>query len=142
MSDSARPHDVGLDCAAAGKAGVSCCRQSETAATDLNAAVRRYRASRVVSGALADTRRAMFGDFSDRPDDFLQANLAVINARQCFAGLPARIRERFGNDPVALLTFLADGANRAEAVALGLINEPAPPAPMAGMEPAGPESAV
>ena len=109
-------------CAAAGDAGKSRTRQSEAALTDINAAVRKYRKTGALTGCLQNTRKAMFGDFSESPNDFLEANIAVVNARCAFAGLPARVRERFGNDPVALLSFLADSANTEEAIKLGLVD--------------------
>ena len=45
--------------------------------------------------------------------------------------LPSRVRRRFDNDPAELMEFLADEANREEAVMLGLIEkeEPVQPAP-------------
>lgn len=122
------------DCAAAGDAGKSRCRQSESEATDLNVAVRRYRKSGVLTGCMASTRKAIFGDFSMAPDDFLSAQVRIANANQAFLGLPARVRERFENDPVKLLMFLADSANIDEAVKLGLA---VAPEPKAGTKPVG-----
>jgi len=111
-----------LDCAAAGQAGVSRTRASETPNCDLNAAMRRLRKTGGFTGCLADTRKTMFGDFSEAPESFMHAQVQIANARCAFAGLPARVRDRFKNDPVHLLTFLADGANQKEAIELGLID--------------------
>ncbi|NLZ52937.1 MAG: hypothetical protein GX892_07295 [Thermoanaerobacteraceae bacterium] len=74
--------------------------------------------------------RPQFGDFSAE-FDFRDAQDAVISAREAFASLPSRVRRRFNNDPSELLEFLADEANREEAVMLGLIEkeEPVQPAP-------------
>lgn len=110
---------VVLDCAAMPD-GVSCCRQSETANTDLHAAVKRYRKTGVCTGALTPCDGARFGDFSTAPADYLSAQVLLRNADSAFAGLSARVRDRFQNDPVQLLTFLADAANFNEAVSLGL----------------------
>lgn len=111
---------VVLDCSAAGDDGVSRCRQSETAATDLHAAVARYRMTGVVTGALTPCNGAVFGDFSTSPTDYLDAQVKIRNADKAFDSLPALVRDRFENDPVKLLTFLADSANYDEAVSLGL----------------------
>lgn len=111
---------VVLDCSAAGDDGVSRCRQSETAATDLHAAVKRYRRTGALTGAMTPCNGAVFGDFSTAPADYLSAQVLLRNADSAFAGLSARVRDRFQNDPVKLLTFLADSANLDEAVSLGL----------------------
>lgn len=51
-------------------------------------------------------------------------------ARASFAALPAKVRSRFQNNPVALIEFLQDRSNYDEAVKLGLIEKKeAPPAP-------------
>lgn len=79
-----------------------------------------------------------FGDFSETPD-YQSALNYVIAAQERFSELPARVRERFGNNAGILLAFLADPANRDEAVQLGLVNAPPVPAPLdpgAPVEPA------
>lgn len=76
-------------------------------------------------------RVPQFGDFSEFPD-YQSAMNSVIQAQEAFSQLPAKMRERFGNDPAKLLSFLADPANRSEAESLGLVNPPvAPEAPVA-----------
>jgi len=40
------------------------------------------------------------------------------------ASLPSKIRDRFGNDPSQLLSFLADSSNKDEAISLGLVSAP------------------
>lgn len=63
-----------------------------------------------------------YGDFSG-VYDFQSALNAVIEARHGFMQLPAKLRERFGNDPARLIAFLDDESNREEATRLGLIPE-------------------
>lgn len=63
--------------------------------------------------------KAAYGDFSG-VTDFHSAMNAMVAARENFDRLPARTREYFGNDPSGLVEFLADPANDAEAVRLGL----------------------
>lgn len=75
---------------------------------------------------------ASYGDVSDVPD-YMEALNIVIQAQHDFADLPAKLRERFNHDPGQLLAFLADTANRDEAIKLGLVN--APPAPTSASAP-------
>lgn len=49
--------------------------------------------------------------------------IQVQQAQGSFAGLPARVRKRFSNNPENLLTFLEDPKNVREAVKLGIIEE-------------------
>jgi phage internal scaffolding protein len=64
-----------------------------------------------------------YGDFSGI-FDFQSAQNAVIEAKQQFMTLPAKLRTRFDNDPQKLLQFLGNTDNRAEAEFLGLIDKP------------------
>jgi phage internal scaffolding protein len=61
-----------------------------------------------------------FGDFSGITD-YQTALNAVLDAQDAFDSLPARVRERFANDPAAFVDFCLDAANRDEMKALGLI---------------------
>lgn len=56
--------------------------------------------------------------------DFQTAMNAVRTAEGLFTQLPARVKNRFANDPQKLLEFLADPENREEAEFLGLIDKP------------------
>lgn len=90
----------------------------------------------------ADPRVPMFGDFSD-VGDYRSALHAVMDASDRFMELPAKLRQRFNNDPQELMEFVADDGNVDEAIRLGLIKPkpvqplspevtpPAPPAPKA-----------
>ena len=62
-----------------------------------------------------------FGDFSGITD-YQTALNAVLDAQESFDALPARIRERFANDPAAFVDFCLDEANKEEMKALGLIS--------------------
>ena len=61
-----------------------------------------------------------FGDFSGI-SDYQTALNAVISAQDSFDQLPARLRERFANDPAAFVDFCLDESNRDEMKALGLL---------------------
>lgn len=78
-------------------------------------------------------KQPKFGDFTEIPADsaeaFTKALETVQSAEQSFSELPAKLRDRFNNNPAELLTFLADVNNRAEAVRLGLIEDKKPVSP-------------
>lgn len=80
--------------------------------------------------------QALFGDFSDGGTLFDVQN-RLIEARESFDALPALVRKRFDNDPVALLDFLADSGNRKEAEELGLIAPAGTPPAAPVVAPAG-----
>lgn len=68
-----------------------------------------------------------YGDFSNLGSYHDSFNL-VIGAQEAFEALPARVRERFRNDPGECVRFCMDPRNRVEAQELGLIN-PDPSSP-------------
>lgn len=114
-------------------------KQSFKDECDINNIIRRF----VQRGALSESdinkREAMYADVSD-VDDLLTATLVVEAAQAGFMTLPAKVRERFKNEPGELLAFLGDPKNKDEAVSLGLVGGPAPvkapEAPTPGTEPA------
>lgn len=98
--------------------------QSQKDDCDVNKILARYKET----GYLVDplhpgTRQPIFGDFSDVPD--YQTCLDVIReADSAFLQLPAKVRDRFANNPQEIFDFLKDEKNRAEAIELGLIEAP------------------
>lgn len=72
--------------------------------------------------------------------DFQTHMNAVARTKEYFDSLPATTRARFANDPMQLVAFLNDDANRAEAVKLGLLEaskvESATPLPSEVKKPA------
>lgn len=95
---------------------------------DINTIVRRFG----LTGELPDdVRMPQSGDFTGIPDFHTAMNL-VRATQEEFLRVPAAIRDRFGNDPQKLMTFLDDEANRDEARKLGFLkDEPVVPEPMA-----------
>lgn len=65
-----------------------------------------------------------YGDFASVPD-FWAANNLLIRAREQFMSLPAKVRDRFKQDPAEMLAFVADRKNFDEARALGLLSDEA-----------------
>lgn len=84
---------------------------------DINTILERFN----VTGQLpVSPLQPQFGDFSGITD-YQTALNAVLDAQESFDALPARVRERFANDPAAFVDFCLDAANRDEMKALGLI---------------------
>lgn len=73
-----------------------------------------------------NVRQGTYGDISDAPT-FMEALNVVARAQALFEGLPAKLRDRFGNDPAKLLEFVADPENKDEAVKLGIMKKVEPP---------------
>lgn len=63
----------------------------------------------------------LYGDYSD-PVDFQEALNTVNQATEQFENLPAKVRERFDNDPRKFLEFTGDARNREELGEMGLLN--------------------
>lgn len=100
--------------------------QSEKEGTTIDYYLRKYAST----GVLGDPESAMnmqFGDFTDAPD-FETAQNRVVQASLYFDNLPAKLRDRFGNDVREMMAFLSKEENHEEAVKLGLL-EALPPAP-------------
>lgn len=90
---------------------------------DVNRILAKFRET----GSLIDplhpgTRKPIFGDFTDIPD-YQGALDIIIRSDEAFMQLPAKVRERFGNNPQEIFDFLSDEKNRQEAIELGLIDK-------------------
>jgi phage internal scaffolding protein len=95
----------------------SLAQQSFRDECDINNILERFN----VTGQLpVNPLQPQFGDFSG-VTDYQTALNAVLDAQESFDALPARVRERFANDPAAFVDFCLDTANRDEMKALGLI---------------------
>lgn len=62
----------------------------------------------------------MYGDFTG-VTDYHTALIQIEEAQQAFMDLPAKIRNRFENEPQQLITFLENEDNLDEARELGLV---------------------
>lgn len=111
--------------------------QSEKEGTTIDYYLRKYAST----GVLGDPESAMnmqFGDFTDAPD-FETAQNRVVQASQYFDNLPAKLRERFGNDVREMMAFLSKEENHEEAVKLGLLEAlPEAPTPLPEVDPVQP----
>lgn len=114
------PHTVVLDCSR----DPGFAKQSFKDECDINVLMRRYEQTGVLVDPGQPRRPAMFVDMGMDGLDYMSIQQRILDARKEFAGLPAKVRDRFSNRPEYLLDFLADPANEAEAVELGLLERP------------------
>lgn len=98
--------------------------QSERKEADINSIIARFEKSGMVS--LLNKSEPFYGDVSEF-DGLQDAFIKVEEANKLFMGMSAEIRSRFGNDPVSMISFLADPANRKEAEDLGMVVPPVVP---------------
>lgn len=114
-----------------GFVGESLTVQSEKDNCDINTIVKRFGVTGIVPGRSAEPLPN--GTYAESFD--LQSAMNVVRqAQESFDALPARVRERFHNDPVEYVDFLKDKDNLEEARKLGMVKPevkpPEPPAPM------------
>lgn len=88
---------------------------------DVNFIMSRYRKTGQITHLAR--RQGVFADVSNIPD-LLGAYQAVAAAQDAFKILPAKLREKLGNDPARLPGYLKDPNNFDEAVSYGLIEKP------------------
>lgn len=104
-------------------------KQSFKAESDINSIVAKYQRTGLVTNISG--KKPFYGDVSSVPD-YQDALALVAHAQDQFSKLPAKLRERLGNDPEGLVRYLSDESNWDDAVKLGLMlkKEPlAPPVP-------------
>lgn len=97
-------------------------QQSDMAECDINVIMSKYGGTGQLPQVLDHPQ---YGDFTE-VGDFRTMVETVRAAEEAFAGLPAKVRNRFHNDPEEMMEFLGDPDNRDEAVKLGLVNAPPP----------------
>lgn len=106
------------------KGSVSRTKQCFKDEVNINNIVNKY----IKYGKLPDMiqRDPQFGDFSDVPS--YQESLNILQkANDQFMELPAIVRKKFGNDPLQMLDFVSDPANKEEMYDLGLAVRPIDP---------------
>ncbi|AXH76089.1 MAG: internal scaffolding protein [Microviridae sp.] len=107
-------------------------KQSFVAECDINTILKQFSST----GQLTHVRaNSAAGHYANLPDniDFQESMNIIKQSETAFASLPARVRDRFGNDPAAFLEFMADPNNQDEAIRLGLMTKrPEPEAAPSG----------
>lgn len=98
--------------------------QSDRKGSDINEIVKRFG----LTGQLPVPRAVpQFRDFLEAPD-FRGAMEIIVQAREAFEDLPARIRERFGS-PEAYVDYVSNPENKEELIKLGLAKADPVPEP-------------
>lgn len=95
--------------------------QSHVDSCDVNLIVKQYEKTGLLKNVGDGTLR--YGDLTNLPT-FQEAQNIVVAAKEAFADLPAKIRDRFQNDPEKLMEFIDNDENYDEAVKLGLVVKP------------------
>lgn len=108
-------------------------RQEFLAESDINQILNQYQTSGVLPDLNPGTPQ--YADLTDPIfSDYQTAMNTVLEADYAFSRLPAKVRERFSNNPADLILFVQDPANLEEAHKLGLLRDDykspsTPPAP-------------
>ena len=87
---------------------------------DINKIMDRYLRTGCLSDPLNQMKPGTYGDFTEM-GDYMENMNKIVQAREMFDALPAKVRERFGNNPGAMIDFVMDPDNRDEAIKLGLL---------------------
>lgn len=123
--------------------------QADLDASDINKIMAKFEKTGVLIDLSGNTRTPMYGDFTEIKN-YHEMLIGVRNVERAFDLLPAKVKNRFENDPQQLINFLDDPKNNEEAIQLGLIEKPedkpqsepkkTPPPPSAEAKPANPVS--
>lgn len=97
---------------------VSRTEQHQANGANINTIMAKYRKT----GIIPQFAGAAYGDFTGVTDYHMAIEL-VRQSQRDFEALPANVRRYFDDDPGKLLDFVADDANRAKAIELGLIRD-------------------
>lgn len=80
-----------------------------------------YVTKMILAGKMSDSQ-PVYGDFVQVQDYQIAMN-TVLMAKEQFAMLPSKVRDRFHNDPAEMLAFCNDLNNLDEGVSLGLYDK-------------------
>lgn len=109
------PQSLGLS-----DVGPEITKQSHKAECDIHNILRQYQRTGIITHV-----QAARPTYQDLPDavDFQQAMNTLMAAQEAFAGLPARVRAHFNNDPETFLAAFQDKAQEAKLREFGLLKE-------------------
>lgn len=88
---------------------------------DINTIMGRY----LATGELPDVAQRAPQYMDATGFDFQEMQNQVVFAKNLFMELPAKLRERFANDPAEFIEYCRDPENRGEMQKLGLLKPPA-----------------
>ena len=81
-----------------------------------------------------NNNQASYMDLASRPE-FMEAQIVLAEAKSVFETIPAKVREKFKNDPAEFLEFIQNEENRETITELGFSTDHLPPLPEAPAEP-------
>lgn len=105
-------------------------KQSFVEECDINNILKQYQKTGQIRHITAQAEKGQYVDLPE-PIDFQESLNTVMRAEEAFATLPAKLRNRFGNDPSEFLEFMGDPANQDEIIKLGLAKDLRVPDPAA-----------
>ncbi|WNK12908.1 MAG: internal scaffolding protein [Microvirus sp.] len=85
---------------------------------DVNSIMRRYMQTGVITHT--DSRSGVYADITELPASYQEALDVVRYANEAFMQLDAQVRNKFNNDPQAMIDFLNDPTKIDESISLGL----------------------
>lgn len=97
--------------------------QADMDAADVNKIMAKYEKTGVLIDPLGVMREPTYGDFTE-VKNYHEMMIAVRNVERAFATQPAKIKNRFNNNPQELIDFLENRDNDEEAIKLGLREDP------------------
>lgn len=118
----------------------SMAKQSMADECDINILMLRYQKTGMLNHIIR--YKGQYADVSNQ-EDFQSALQTLQDANQMFDSLPAKVREKFKNDPGQFLAFVENPENREAMAELGLLDrppkkaepDPPPPEPKTDPEP-------
>lgn len=97
--------------------------QSAAAECDINNILSQYRRTGIVTHVTQ--ARPSYEDLPDAIDYQASMN-TLMEAQSAFAGLPAKVRDHYGNDPLRLLQALADPREHSQLREFGILRSVSP----------------
>lgn len=92
--------------------------QSAAAECDINNILAQYRRTGIVTHVTQ--ARASYEDLPDAVD-YQQSMNVLMEAQSAFSGLPAKVRDHYGNDPLRLLQALQDPSQHEQLREFGIL---------------------
>lgn len=106
--------------------------------SDINNIIKQYSSTGMLNHVSARAAQGVYADLPE-PMEFQDALHQVEAANQAFMTLPAKLRDRFGSDPLRFLEFCSDPKNLDEMRTLGIAKPlPMPETPPKADEPEKP----
>lgn len=104
----------------------SMAKQEFKAECDINNIIKQFSATGMIRHVSARAAEGRYEDLPD-PQEFQESLHIIKEATDAFMTLPAKIRDRFQQDPEQFLAFCSDPKNEDEMRSLGILNPLTPP---------------